>query len=215
VSCPHLVDVGAYVVDALEPEERLRLERHLAACDACAAEVRDLAALPGLLASVPAPETVEPAPVPTELAFRRLHRSATAAAAQPAPRRRSVRRWALAAAAVLVLGGAGAAGVLASSGSPAAPSTVSASEGALHARASIASTPDGSRITLALAGVPSGQQCELTVQARDGHWETASSWTVDYEGTAHVSGTVRIRPQDLTRLVVRTVAGRTLVTMHA
>jgi hypothetical protein len=93
------------------------------------------------------------------------------------------------------------------------PSTVSASAGLLHVQASISPLPDGSRIALTLRGVPAEQQCQLRVQARDGHWETASTWTADYEGDAHVTGTVRIPRDDLRKLVVRTLDGRTLITL--
>jgi anti-sigma factor RsiW len=219
VNCPHVVDVGAYVIDALEPDERLLLAAHLPTCAVCTAELRDLERLPDLLALVPAPAGPEalpvpvPVPVPSELAFRRLHRSATGAAPvrhRPAPR--PGRRWLLAAAGVVVLGGAGAAGVVATAG-PQGPSTVSASAGALHVQADITPVATGSRIALTLDGVPSGQQCELTVQAGDGHWETASTWTADYAGTAQVSGTVRIAPDDLKKLVVRTLDGHPLITL--
>jgi hypothetical protein len=212
MTCPHLVDVGAYVIDALEPEERLRLEEHLATCPTCAAELRELEALPALLASVPAPE--EPEPPPGELAFRRLHRSALAAPApRAAARRRPLgRRWALVAAAVVALGGTG---VVVASNGPAAPAIVAASEGSLHVRAAITAQPSGSHITMALAGGTPGQQCELAVQARDGHWETAGTWTASHAGTAHLAGTVQIPPEDLTRLVVRTLDGRTLVSAPA
>ena len=45
---------GAYVLDALEPDERLSFERHLATCDECAGEVRDLGRVVDSLAqSVP------------------------------------------------------------------------------------------------------------------------------------------------------------------
>jgi anti-sigma factor RsiW len=215
VNCPHAVDVGAYVLDALEPDERQQLSDHLPTCAVCSAELRDLQRLPALLALVPAPTDGEPAPapVPSELAFRRLQRSATGA--RPTRHRAppdSRRRWLLIAAAVVVLGGAGAAGVAATAG-PAVPSTVSASAGALHVQASITPAAAGSRIALTLRGVPAGQQCQLRVQAGDGHWETASTWTADYEGEAHVTGTVGIPRDDLQRLVVRTLDGRTLVSM--
>jgi hypothetical protein len=111
-----------------------------------------------------------------------------------------------------VLGGAGAAGVVATSGAE-GPSTVSASSGFLHVQAAITPVATGSRIALTLDGVPSGQQCELTVEAGDGHWETASTWTANYAGTAQVTGTVRIHRDDLKKLVVRTLDGRTLITL--
>jgi hypothetical protein len=164
---------------------------------------------------VPAPEASQPVPVPSELAFRRLRSATGAGPVRHRAPRRPARRWLLAAAAVLVVGGAAAGAVAATSGGTPAPETVTASAGALHVTASISPAATGSRITLALNGVPEGQSCELTVQARDGHWETASRWTADYEGEAHVTGDVRIAPQDLQRLVVRTLDGRTLLSMAA
>jgi hypothetical protein len=92
---------------------------------------------------------------------------------------------------------------------------VSASAGALHVQAAITPVASGSRIALTLSGVPQGQECELTVKEGDGHWETASRWTADYEGEAHVTGSVRIAPHDLQRLVVRTLDGRTLLSVAA
>ncbi|MGN7142421.1 RskA family anti-sigma factor, partial [Streptomyces pseudogriseolus] len=38
---PHSL-AAPYALDALEPAERVRFERHLTSCDRCAAEVRDL-----------------------------------------------------------------------------------------------------------------------------------------------------------------------------
>ncbi|MEU8633835.1 zf-HC2 domain-containing protein [Amycolatopsis sp. NPDC048633] len=46
---------AAYVLGALSPEDRQRFEQHLRTCDRCAASVRDMAGLPGLLARVDAP----------------------------------------------------------------------------------------------------------------------------------------------------------------
>ncbi len=54
MTCPFARNDGAYVLGALEPEERHRYEAHLRECDACSAAVRELAGLPGLLARLPA-----------------------------------------------------------------------------------------------------------------------------------------------------------------
>jgi anti-sigma-K factor RskA len=217
MTCPHLIDVGAYVIDALEPEERLGLEAHLATCRTCAAAVRELEGLPARLASVPPPQAPAPVPAPSELAFLRLQRSALAVPASRAPARRRpvARRWALVAAAMVVLGGAGTAGVVVSSGGSDAPAILAVSEGDLHVRAAMTEESSGTRIVMALVGGTPGQQCELAVQARDGHWETAGTWTASHAGSAHVSGTVRIDPEDVTRVVVRTLDGRLLVSMPA
>ncbi|MCX5402023.1 anti-sigma factor [Streptomyces sp. NBC_00102] len=57
---PHL-DVGAYVLHALPPDEEAAFENHLAGCPACRREVEELAATAGLLgeaveARAPSPE---------------------------------------------------------------------------------------------------------------------------------------------------------------
>jgi anti-sigma factor RsiW len=219
MSCPHAIDVGAYVIDALEPAERAQVTAHLARCDACAAELRELEGLPVLLATVPARETVPSAPVPSELAFLRLRRSAEAASSSPgrqaagAPPYR--RRWLLAAAAAVVVGVGGAGVAVAVGNGAPGPTTVAASSGDLSVRAAIAPSGSGSRITLALDGVPSGQQCELSVQASDGHWETSRAWTADYDGDARIVRAVHIPPDQLRRLVIRSLDGRTLVSMNA
>src|SRR5690606_21851067 len=55
---------AAYVLGALDAEDRRAFERHVAVCDRCREAVADLAGMPGLLALVPADEVpgfVEPA----------------------------------------------------------------------------------------------------------------------------------------------------------
>ena len=72
MSCPHEIEVGAFLVDALEPDERLRMEQHVRGCPICAREIEELGGLPALLATVPPPDVHVDAPVPSELAFQRL-----------------------------------------------------------------------------------------------------------------------------------------------
>jgi len=218
MTCMHEIAVGAYVLDALEPEERMRVVAHLRTCPDCRAVLRELEGLPGLLAQVPA-EDVVPRVVtetPSELAFRRLQHHAKAV--RPSAPARSVsvgrpRRWVLVAAAAAVVGVAGGAGGVVASLGSAAPTAVSATAGAIHARAELTPSSDGTTIDLALNGVASGERCELVAVSHDGRWETASDWTADYEGEAHVIGAVPMRPQDIDRLVIRTPDGRTLLTM--
>lgn len=218
MTCAHEIEVGAYVVDALEPDERMRVRAHLATCPDCRATLRELQGLPRLLAQVPAPDAqprVLPE-APSELAFRRFqHRAAATrprARAQGSPAGRP-RRWVLAAAAAAVVGVAGGIGGVVATRGPAGSTAVSASSGAIHARAELTASSGGTTIDLALGGVPSGQQCELVAVSRDGRWETASDWTATYTGTAHVVSAVRMKPQDIQRLVIRTPDGRTLLTM--
>ncbi len=80
---------GAYAVHALPVEEREEFERHLAACDACAQEVRELTATAERLGLA---ETVTP---PPEMRERVLRKIATVRQEPPrvaAGRRRAARR---------------------------------------------------------------------------------------------------------------------------
>ncbi len=51
---PFAHDDAAYVLGALSSDERAAFERHLETCPECSERVRELAAMPALLASVPA-----------------------------------------------------------------------------------------------------------------------------------------------------------------
>ncbi|GAA1832371.1 zf-HC2 domain-containing protein [Luedemannella flava] len=103
MTCPYTHDDGAYVLGALSAADRAAFEAHLPACPPCREAVASLAVLPGLLgrlaptaaveldtsvrAGTDAAEGIPPTILPRVLA------TATAR------RRRSVRRWALVAAA--------------------------------------------------------------------------------------------------------------------
>ena len=67
MTCPRTVALGAYVLGALEREERARLEAHLGTCAICREELERLAPLPGLLSRLTLDEaqmldTAEPLP---------------------------------------------------------------------------------------------------------------------------------------------------------
>lgn len=102
---------GAYAVDALEEDERDAFEKHLATCQACVQEVRELTATAGrlaLAATMPAPPRLK-AQVLQQIGEvrqeRPSHRSAAIASRTARPGRGM--RWALAAclAGVAALGG--------------------------------------------------------------------------------------------------------------
>jgi hypothetical protein len=72
----------------------------------------------------------------------------------------------------------------------------------------------GTRLTLALSGVPEGARCRLDAVGPDGSRETAASWKATYSGTAHVEGGVAFAPDDITRFEVVTLDGDHLVTVR-
>ena len=55
-------DAAPYVLGALAPDERRAFEEHLTECEACTAEVRNFAGLPGLLAQVDVADLEVPTP---------------------------------------------------------------------------------------------------------------------------------------------------------
>ncbi|WP_037572683.1 anti-sigma factor family protein [Phaeacidiphilus oryzae] len=77
--CAESVALGAYLLGALSPEERQRMERHVAGCPICRAEIVQLAPLPGLLRHTPFEELPEAAS-----AAGALHTPARPAAPPPA-----------------------------------------------------------------------------------------------------------------------------------
>ncbi|MGW3864601.1 anti-sigma factor [Streptomyces sp. NPDC005047] len=100
---------GAYALDALEEEERFAFERHLAGCESCGQEVRELtatAARLGLAASLPAPPGLK-VQVMGRVAEVRQQPPDSPDSASASRRRGRVMRWALAAclAGVAALGG--------------------------------------------------------------------------------------------------------------
>ena len=67
--CPEAnAGLGAYVLGALEPDERSAIEDHLRGCATCSAELAGLQGLPALLARV-RPEDIEPVSVTPSLAW--------------------------------------------------------------------------------------------------------------------------------------------------
>jgi anti-sigma factor RsiW len=213
VRCENEVTVGAYVLDALEPDEQLRMQEHVQECPVCSAAVQELEGLPRLLAAVPTPGDLPVAPAPSELAFERFRRSATA---PPADRKRRHRwRWTVAsAAATLVIGGAVSTGIAVTS-TAAAPEVVQAVHNGVHVVATYVPASDGTDVTVALDGVPMGEQCELVAVSRSGREETAGSWTVTYGGTYHWSGWVAMDDKDVAQWEVRTADGQPLVSVPA
>ena len=221
MSCPHRLDVGVYVLGALDPPERESFEAHLDGCPACLAELTAVAGLPGLLsrAEVPA-DVVDPEP-PVEILAGTLHR---------VRRRRRVALLAAAAAVVVALGIG--AGVAAWTG--AGPATVAAPDQVVAAQAREVALPGvaGSESS-GLAGLtarPWGTQVSLTciyegaphpppppdaprttyvlvVHGADGRLEQIASWSPPPGQDVHVAASTDLPVDRVSGLEVRTAAG--------
>ena len=198
--------LGAYVLDALEPEERREMEAHLRRCPTCAAELADLSGLPALLDRV-RPEDLEPVSVtPSPDLFARM--SAAAAGTRPRGARRA-RTWALVAAAVLAVLGVGAGiTVWAASGDD---RTYTAAAGPVQVTL-VASTADGgSGLDVTVAGLRPGETCRLVAVDRDGDRHDGGTWPASSEGDGRWRGWVDVDRDALTEVILLGEGGRELV----
>lgn len=227
--CPESHLDGAYVLGALAPAERAAFEAHLATCAECAAGVRRLAGLPGLLARVD-PADLDPVLPPPPPILPALVREVT--------RRTRRRRWAtaggLAAAAVLALtvsltgafdgsrpGGPPAA--VAPVGRPMAP----VGQHVVTADVAIATVPWGTRLDLTCsyaraggtgepygAGVP-GPAYSLVVVTRSGRTEKVASWHALEGRTMHLTAATATPSAEIAGVEIRNSAGVVVLRLAA
>lgn len=201
------VALGAYVVGALEHRERAELEAHLGTCPACRDELASLAPLPGLLSRLTLDEAIAgPPPVDGAMLERLMH---------TASRERRVatrRRWLAVAAAVAVLGGGSAGGVVAWNAAHATHwQRVVGAQGRVHVRVDLQPSSTGTQLALWLSGVPADARCRLIAVSDTGAREVAGSWEATYGGTAVIHGTTAIPRAHLRQLVIETYDGVTLI----
>jgi Putative zinc-finger len=193
--------VGAYVLDALEPDEHDAVRRHIAGCTPCQDEVVSLAWIPPLLNTVQL-EDVERIDTPLDARHSRVLEGLLATAAKRSRARRAVAVLGLAAA--LVTGGVALESV--TSGSAAHPISVRTVDPGSHVAAAVTlrSHSWGTELQLDLHGVAPGEQCSLVVHGRDGQRSVAATWTASYRGTADVPGRTSIPTSQISALDVVT-----------
>jgi len=193
------ISLGAYVLGALDPAERMLVEAHLADCPGCEAEADSLAGLPLLLGTIPAAEAElllsaevpPPAPEPSPDLLPAL--LARAASVRRASRWRSL----VAAAAVVVVavgGGSAVAAALRPSARPpvsppsaagrAAWHTVTTSDTQTGAQLTVRYAPAawGTQMSVRVAGIKPGAICQFDVIGAHGQPALAGSW--QYPGAA-------------------------------
>jgi hypothetical protein len=204
VTCPDAAsDLGAYVLGALEPGERRRVDEHVRTCPVCAAELAEFAALPGLLDRVRPGDLSPPAVTPSPGLYARM-----SAAAAPPPRLRT-RTWALMAAVVLVVLGLGVGLTVWISGT--AEETVTATAGAVRATVTASSVDDGSALDVTVAGMHPGEVCSLIAVDNDGLRHPGGSWPASPAGDGTWRGWAAVDTTDLTEVVLVGDGGRELV----
>lgn len=224
MSCESAHLDGAYVLDALAPAERQEFERHLEGCAACAASVRELAGLPGLLGRVDAASVEFPpdaVPVPATLLPALVHE------VRRVQRRRRLLSVAVAAAVVVVV----ALGIFVTtrpSGPAPDPVVPTAGRvmqtvvpGPLSARLELASVAWGTRLdlvcTYAVSGYHDGQSAAstyaLVVHTRDGGTEQVATWRGLPGKTLRLTAATAATREEITSVEVRTLDGNPVLTL--
>jgi anti-sigma factor RsiW len=200
------LNLGAYVLGALQSDERRGVEEHLRECLACAAEHEEFRSLPALLDRVPS-EDLQPVVVaPSPDLFARM--SAAAADTGRARPRRS-RTMVLVAAVVLAVLGVGG-GVTAWVGGSGGQSAT-ASEGPVRATVTTTADDAGVSLEVAVAGLAPGETCRMVVVDRDGGWHEAGKWPASENGNGKWRGWAAVDDGSLTEVVLYGGHGQELV----
>ncbi|MCL2553972.1 MAG: zf-HC2 domain-containing protein [Actinomycetia bacterium] len=227
MTTPH-VDVGAYLLGALDDAEMTEFEDHLAGCEECGEALDELSGVLPVLEEVRQDGVAFAAPPGGDALLDRL------LAQVAAERRKRGRRRlaAVAAAAVLVAGGPTVA-VLATGGgggSPAAAPSfaadrVAASDPATGASAvvGVADKGWGTAVDLRLTGVRGPLTCSLVAVGRDGGGQTVATWSVPDAGYGTgaqptpltVHGATGLHRNEIRSWEIRTQQGAVLVTVPA
>ncbi|WP_199431714.1 anti-sigma factor family protein [Qaidamihabitans albus] len=214
--------LGAYVLGALDRQEVPAVERHLASCPRCRAELDELCATRALLGEVPPEALLEGPPDGGELLLRRALRTVRAGRAGRGGRSRRVGAGVAAAVVAAVLAGGGAVlgysvapGVLAQQETPAGRAG-SATDPGTGAAMTVSVRPAAGwvRLHASVAGIEAGQRCRLVVVAADGTRTDAGSWLVSGDGAqegTELDGAAVVAPADVVAVEVRNFAGRRLV----
>jgi hypothetical protein len=197
MTCPETIAIGAYVLGALDVEERRTTEHHLTTCASCREALLQFAHLPGLLHAVPV-EDIQSEPEPTP--------------PLQLPVRRTPRRTLLAAAAVVIAVVAGILGWQVLEDTPQASVTWTATDG-VDVTATLTRQPWGTDIKLQMAELPPGESCSLIAHGTDGTTETAGWWATTSTYQADVPASTSIPFSDLDRLEVVTSGGTVLSTL--
>ena len=192
-------DIGAYIVGALDGGASADVRRHLRACANCRSEYEEL---------LPVRDWLTQMRGTNGTAVRRKLGGPVLRAVNPVQERKRW-RWL---AAIPVAGAAAAVGVLTTVGGvPAVPAFRAADQATgVHGQARLVATPAGTRIRLAVSGLPADGRCRLVAVSRRGA-DVAASWSARYDGTAKIIGTTAIPERQLTALRVESASHRLLL----
>lgn len=218
------ISLGVYVLGAIEPAERSTVDAHLNVCQRCRDELASLAGLPAMLGRITEDQIEQLTPPPDGL----LDSILATAVGETRGRRRKNRLLLVAAAAALVVAtgvGVGAVTENGGGGTVAEPpvaspsitvgptlgpaTTVTGNDPMTGVKARIGLKPKkwGTALSVRLTGAPLGVHCRLVLINKRGNTDFASSWEVEYVGSANFEGSSMFQKSDIASIEVRTLEG--------
>lgn len=227
------LSLGSYLTGALAPTARAEMDEHLRHCDACRAELVDLAALPGLLGRLgpgllgtgppdhalvtPAPFATSPVSAVSAAPPEGLLSGLLAQARRIEDRsRRRLRRLRAATAAAAGVAVVAAAFAVAPALTP-TPGTsyqlraeASSSPG-VAGRVTLLRKPWGTELALSLHGLPPHASCQVIVTGVGGQRSTIGDWAATPDRSARLDAASDMSPAQLASVTVETVAGARLL----
>lgn len=193
---------AAYVLGALDQEDRRTFERHLDTCATCAADVASFAPIPGMLGKVDmtSSETVPPS-VLTDASRRVLAERRSLVAS------RWRWRWTAVVAAVALV-------VVAFSG-PSAPDATALAlepEWGVTGEVTVSARGWGTEVGFDLGALPPEVTCIAWAVDDDGAWQQVAWWGPTPSHRARVTGASSLQLEDVAAIVVTTTDPSEIVT---
>jgi anti-sigma factor RsiW len=224
--------LGAYVLNILDSDERRAVDEHLETCEESQRELLELTEAHSLLALLPAEMALPQEEPADDLVLQRTLRRMRS---ERVPQRGMRLTAAAAGVAVLVGLGVGVGAMLGGQPDRSAPvaggttsaaqttpagRTVSASDATTKAAmtAKVIPAAGWARLEAQVTGVAQGEKCRLLAISRTGQKEIAGSWVVSEKAAStsngsKVFGSVLLPAKEISALQVVTVTGKHLVTV--
>ncbi len=201
---------GAYVLGALEPDERRSFQRHAEQCERCQADIDDFATIPGLLSRID--PDVDADRTDRNDVDASLARVSVLTADQAGDDLKSLRteqrRWkgaalVASAAATLLLFTAVAIGLSSGTSSTDEVATeLRVTDTVAVGTVSIGVRPWGTAIAVDLVDLPARDQYRLWAVDTAGNREPAATWGPTPTGAAVVSGATALSPDEVLRIEI-------------
>jgi Putative zinc-finger len=211
--------LGGYVLGALDQQEMLAMDRHLASCPQCRAELADLRGMHSALGGVPPEAWLDGPPDGGDLLWQRTVRQIRQERGGRARKRRIAFGVAAAAVAVAFTGGGVQLGRTLDTSSLALPAGTRTAEAVdtgtgAHMTVQVQPASGWVRLKATVEGIPAGEKCRLFVVSRNGSREEAGGWLVSPDGTKEgtsLDGAALVAPADVAAVEVENFDGKKYV----